>query len=351
MASGSPDRPADQQRLAASPVGYLRIYEPLAAYPPAEREWWERYVAAGRAPTRLDGPARERRSALQHAIAPSLDVGGGEQAFVQRVDGLLLVCPWRTQVRVWQAAQEFRSGLPGRVAAAFLPPLVADSAQVKLDDLSLSHPDLKTHIRSATWVIPLAWFVSFDPSERLLVVDSSQGGAGAGSARSLTYSTGMSAARRRVARALGVLRRTLPDAPSVEGLETLGRWLEDFHPHSRLELDYGGIVDVLSDEELREETSVADVAESLAALQRGDGPAAGEAYERLLTRWRVLAVARAEQLAGHRPLSRLNERLGPRGVDAVLTPCRHRGLRRFGKSSGGDCPISCVKPSRERYSL
>ena len=98
------------------------------------------------------------------------------------------------------------------------------------------------------------------------------------------------AARRRVARALGVLRRTLPDAPSVEGLENLGRWLEDFHPHSRVELDYGGIVEVLSDEQVRAETSVADVAESLAALQRGDGAAAGEAYERLLSRWRVLQL-------------------------------------------------------------
>ena len=268
MASGSPERPADRRRLAASPAGYLRVYEPLAAFSQPEREWWERYEA------------------LQKAIAPSLEVGGVEQAFVQRVDGLLLVCPWRTQVRVWQAAQEFRSGLPDRVANAFLPPPIADAGQAQLDDLLVGHPDLKTNIRSTVWVIPLAWFVPFEPSERLLVLDNSPDGG----ARSLTYATGMSAARRRVARALGVLRRTLPEAPSVEGLENLGRWLEDFHPHSRVELDYGGIVDVLSDDQVRAETSVADVAESLAALQRGDGTAAGEAYERLLTRWRVLQL-------------------------------------------------------------
>ena len=286
MASGSPERPADRRRLAASPAGYLRVYEPLAAFSQPEREWWERYAADGRAPSRSEGPPLERYEALQKAIAPSLDVGGVEQAFVQRVDGLLLVCPWRTQVRVWQAAQEFRSGLPDRVANAFLPPQIAEAGQAQLDDLLVGHPDLKTNIRSTVWVIPLAWFVPFDPSERLLMLDNSPDGG----ARSLTYATGMSAARRRVARALGVLRRTLPDAPSVEGLENLGRWLEDFHPHSRVELDYGGIVDVLSDEQVRAETSVADVAESLAALQRGDGTAAGEAYERLLTRWRVLQL-------------------------------------------------------------
>ena len=285
MASGSPEMPAGRHRLAASPAGYLRVYEPVAAFPPAEREWWERYAAAGKAPGRAEGPAVERRSALQRSVPPTLDVGGPEQAFVQRVDGLLLVCPWRTQIRVWQAAQEFRSGLPGRVANAFLPAGVADRAQQQLDDLVLSHPDVRTNIRSAAWVIPLAWFVAFDPSERVLVLDASATGQ-----RSLTYSTGMSAARRRVARALGVLRRTLPEAPSVAGLESLGRWLEDFHPHSRVELDYGGIVEVLSDEEARSEMSVADVGESLAALQRGDGPAAGEAYERLLGRWRVLQL-------------------------------------------------------------
>ena len=113
-------------------------------------------------------------------------------------------------------------------------------------------------------------------------------GRGRAVERTLTYATPMAQARRRVARALSVLRRTLPNAPSVAGLEDVGRWLEEFHPHSRVELDYGGLVDLLGDEELRSETSVADIAEALAGLAEGDGEKAMGAYERLMARLRRL---------------------------------------------------------------
>jgi hypothetical protein len=98
----------------------------------------------------------------------------------------------------------------------------------------------------------------------------------------------MSGARRRTARALATLRRALPDAPTVAGLEQLGRWLEEFHPHSRVELDYGGLVELLTDDELRADGSVADIAEAIVALGEGRGTDAGAAYERVITRWRPL---------------------------------------------------------------
>ena len=98
----------------------------------------------------------------------------------------------------------------------------------------------------------------------------------------------MSAARRRTARALATLRRALPEAPTVAGLEQLGRWLEEFHPHSRVELDYGGLVELLDDDALRDDSSVADLATALAALTDGRGSDAMEAYEGVLARWRPM---------------------------------------------------------------
>jgi hypothetical protein len=80
----------------------------------------------------------------------------------------------------------------------------------------------------------------------------------------------------------------LPEAPTVAGLEQLGRWLEEFHPHSRVELDYGGLVDLLDDEALREDSSVADIAAALSALTENRGEEATVAYERVLARWRPL---------------------------------------------------------------
>lgn len=263
-----------------SPLASLRVYEPLAAFPPSERTRWERYAASGSSPGRLDGARRERALSLAAVVAPTLDVAA-EQAFLMTVDGLLLVCPWQTQVRVWEAAREFREGMHERVADAFLPRALADHAEAELERWRAARPDLHTHVRVSPWHVPVSWFVAFDAGERVLVVGDTD-------ARSLTYATAMSAGRRRVGRALSVLRRTIPDAPTVAGLEDLGRWLEEFHPHSRVELDYGGLADLVDDDWLRADTSVADIAASVSALGDGDGQRAFAGYERVVERWRPL---------------------------------------------------------------
>ena len=98
----------------------------------------------------------------------------------------------------------------------------------------------------------------------------------------------MSRARRRTARALAVLRRTVEDGDVAAGLEDLGRWLEEFHPRSLVELDYGGLVHLLDDTELAEDESARDVATALAALADGDATSATEAYARVTGRMKAL---------------------------------------------------------------
>jgi DNA-binding GntR family transcriptional regulator len=83
-----------------------------------------------------------------------------------------------------------------------------------------------------------------------------------------------------------VLRRAFDDGSVVLAVESTGRWLEEFHPRSVVELDYAGLVDLRSDEQLRDDDSAGDIAEALAALAAGDSDAAGEAYDRVLERWR-----------------------------------------------------------------
>jgi hypothetical protein len=139
---------------------------------------------------------------------------------------------------------------------------------------------LRPHVLSETWQVPPWWFVAFEPGERVLVITPD--------ARSLRYRTAMSRARRRLARALDTLRRTV-DGAVVERVEELGRWLEEFHPHAVLELDYGGLVELWDDSELRGDVSVADVQEALIGLAEGDPEVARAAYQRLSERWRSLA--------------------------------------------------------------
>ncbi len=299
--------------MRASPVAALRIYEPLAAFPLDERPGWERYARSGFAASRAESTRREREITMAAAVRRRLDpvpsgaatssgstpehgqehgqadIGpggagtGADQALTQRVDGLLYVCPWRLQLRIWLAAQEFRAGLPRLLADAFIPAAAAAQAESALEHRRLHGAELKVPVRCSSWTIPVPWLYVFDPAERTLMI-----GRGPAGERSLLYATAMAQARRRVARALSVLRRTLPDALSIAGLEDVGRWLEEFHPHSLVELDYGGLVTLLSDAELRAETSVADIAEALAGLADGEHDNAKDVYARLMRRLRRL---------------------------------------------------------------
>jgi hypothetical protein len=266
---------------SGSPAAYLRVFEPLVAFSEEQREAFQRLRTeqAGRLTDRRVAEQSERDAAVTAAIRASLDLPDGSVLFEQ-VDGLTYACPLQSRLRALVAVGEFRDGLARQIADAFLPAALADEAESELDQLRRKNPDLKMHVVSCTYLVPLPWFVAFDPSDRVLVTGNGP--------RSLRYVTAMSGARRRVARALSVLRRQLPEAPTVAGLEQLGRWLEEFHPHSRVELDYGGLVDLLDDEELRRDSSVADLAGSLAALTDGRGEEAMAGYERVLARWRPL---------------------------------------------------------------
>jgi len=283
-------------------IGYaahLRVYEPLGAFGEDERRRWTSYVDAG-PPSRSVLMALEHETALAAACAvpPRLDVGAADHAYVRHLDGLTYVCPWRLQVRAWEALEDFRSLLPDELTEAFLPPATLLAAELEHEAWAADNPDASAGIQSSTWSIPLPWFALFEPEERRLVLGERRS-AGAqtpgmlaqtGLDRALVYLTAMSRARRRAARALHVVRRVFDDGPAVEALDELGRWLEEFHPHALVELDYGGLVHLMDDETLSADDSVGDIAAALDDLGRGDTAAAGARYEQVVGRWRVIAA-------------------------------------------------------------
>jgi hypothetical protein len=280
-------------------AAHLRIYQPLAAFGEPDRGRWSSYVDSGDAPSRPVLMAREHSLGLAAALAvpPRLSVAVGDHAYVRHLDGLSYVCPWRLQERTWEALAEFRSRVPDELSEAFIPGATAEDAEMAYDSWIASHPDEPIGIVTSTWQVPISWFVLFENEERRLVLGERRAAAQqaigrtqTGLDRALVYLTAMSRARRRSAKARGVVRRMLGDGPALESLEETGRWLELFHPHSLVELDYGGLVHLLDDEALSADTSVADVADALEALARGDGDTAGDLYERVATRWRQLGA-------------------------------------------------------------
>lgn len=275
-------------------AAFLRVYEPLAAFDGPARRRWEAYVAAGRAVAPAEGVARERAAALR-AVAgrpPQVVPAVEDHAFVTEVDGVTLVCPWRTRLRALEAVEEFTADLPPEVVRAFLPLEAVRAAEDELEQERADRPAERTAQLTSAWHVPLRWFVLVDAEERQVRLGASGGGGGTSvdrlAGRGLVYRTAMSRARRRTARALAVLRRTVEDGEVAAGLEDLGRWLEEFHPRSLVELDYGGLVHLLDDTALAEDESARDVATALSALGEGDAATATEAYARVTGRMKAL---------------------------------------------------------------
>ncbi|MEU2066980.1 hypothetical protein [Streptomyces anulatus] len=263
-------------------TSYLRVYEPLAAFAEPERSHWARYARREDLPTAQD---ELRRSLADLASTPPVGVPVHESgdAFVAELDGVVCVCPWRTRLRGWLALEELGGMFPANVLDAVLPAVVRGQAAADHERWQRLHPDARPWIRTTVWQVPVRWFVLFRDEEREYAAAD---GEGAGPV--LRYRTPMVEARRRLARALRTLRENAPEGPLTGGLVDVGRWLEEFHPRSLVELDYGGLVHALPAERLAGDRSAADVAEGLAALRDGDSEGAGAAYARLAERWRAV---------------------------------------------------------------
>ncbi len=216
---------------------YLRVYEPLAAFPEPERSHWERYARRPDRPSYQD----ELRRSLADLLPPPVPVPVHESAdaFVTLVDEALCVCPWRTRLRGWQALEDLAEELPAAVLDAVLPRVVRDQAARDYERWRERNPDARPWIRTATWQVPLNWFVLVSDEERRYEKGSGE------VPPMLRYRTPMVQARRRTARALRTLKETIDEGPLIDGLVDVGRWLEEFHPRSLVELDYGGLVHVL----------------------------------------------------------------------------------------------------------
>jgi hypothetical protein len=267
------------------PSAALRVYQPLDAFDQDEEDHWRRYVIEDRAPSHREGPERERRLALL-ALArgrlPGLDGSGSTDpgdAYVRYVGDLPHVCPWYLPLRSAEMAREVQRELPTLLVEALLPRAVTDMTGTSLSEWRAAHPRARPTILTAPWVVPVHWFVLFEPTERLL-----------GPGRDVVFLTEMSRARRRAERALSVLHRTMPEGPATATVGNLARWLEDFHPRALVELDYSGLASRMSEKDLLSDTSVEDIATGLTALGAGDGQAAMAAYERVVDRWRSLRL-------------------------------------------------------------
>ena len=287
-------------------AAYLRVYEPLSAFPRPDAQRWAAYAAAPGRPRRAGALAAEHAAALRRLISvPPVMVPERESgdAYVRWVEGAAYICPWQTRLRSWLGLSRLKTVDP-RLWSVTRRVGVVDAAAAGFARGQGEAASLRVHIQARTWSVPPAWFVPFASDERWLVLgaasDPGDGGrATATPTRTLVYATAMAQARTRVRQALDAFRRTgapeavLADAAVprvVAELTQIQCWLEEFHPDALVELDYGGLVHLLDDAALRADQSVAEVSAAISALTGGELEMATAMYWRVTGRWRVLTA-------------------------------------------------------------
>ncbi|WP_328601129.1 hypothetical protein [Actinomadura physcomitrii] len=287
----------------------------MTAFPEPARTLWTAYADSRRRPRRIHALGAEHRDAARRVVSAPPEVAPDREsrdAYVRRVDDTIYVSPWETRLRSWLAFERFRGEHAAALAAAFVPPPQAERVTRQFEQWKRAGRPLRPHILTSTWHVPLDWFVPFARGERCLMLGApstgyaaadgraadapeehaGHGPATAAPARTLIYVTSMGEARRRVAAALPVVRENLGDGSgevfllSAGRLDTLARWLGEFHPRALVELDYGGLVHLLDDRTLQGDESVAEMAVALTGMERGEVELTVAMYKRLLARWR-----------------------------------------------------------------
>lgn len=294
-------------------AAYLRVYEPVSAFHEPDRSRWASYAASATRPRRRDALMAEQAEAMRRAISAPFVVlpeHESEHAYVRRADGTTYICPWQTRLRCLLGYGRMVSSasplLPGTI-----PPddddqaMASGLARLEMDGprgpRGPRDPSARLHILGSIWSVPLAWFVPFAAAERWLSLGPGPGrpsaAATASATRALVYTTPLARARRRIARGLATFRNLPPgfegsvlDPPqAVDDLAEVSRWLEEFHPYSLVELDYGGLVHLVSDDMLCGDQSVAEIRAAIDGAARGECELAMAMYMRAHSRWRAFA--------------------------------------------------------------
>lgn len=287
-------------------VAYLRVYQPLDAFDRAVRDTLRAAVRAGPLEA-VHAGERERELWLraQLAVPPRLlpaeradgsparippDVLVLDPAQVPAAAGVTLgqgplVCPLDVRYRAAAALLGFLATAPPPLRAAALP-MTAESARGRAESVLAGVEPGMVHVLSSTWSVPLPWFALVDPAQRWL--DATPRPA---SQRRVCWRAALPDAQRRASRAHDIVLRNLGEQGPARILADTEDWLEGFDPGSAVELDYGGLVQLIDDEALHADTSAVDVHAAVDALEAGDADEVARRYERLRDFWDEVAIS------------------------------------------------------------
>ncbi|ONI82384.1 hypothetical protein ALI22I_40495 [Saccharothrix sp. ALI-22-I] len=282
-------------------VAYLRVYEPLSALDAPLADQVRKALENG-VLSRADVGARERELWLRSQLARPRRLLPGE-----RSDGsvspdapfdVMTISPAEVPGEVGPGPLVCPLDLRARSAAALVGFLATSTGPLQDEAVSVEPDAIRArasavmaeltggavHVISTTWTVPLPWFALVEPEARRVVLAPKDDPE-----RQVSWRVSMADARARVARAHRVVSSSLGDAGPAKVLQDTGRWLDHFAPDSAVELDYGGLVQLIDDKDLLEDSSATDVNAIVDALEAGDAEEVALRYERLREFWGELA--------------------------------------------------------------
>jgi hypothetical protein len=314
-----PDAPLRLPAAAAS----LRIYEPVEAFPADRRS--ALLAAAHNGEGASSVASAERAAGLRAAAAlpprltDDIDLQGARQRGARAPlagdsetawfllnppgdDGRPRLSPAQLRWRSLIALEDFRRGIPESMLHIFVPDDVHGSAARELAQVEHRAIHTRPHSMVSPWHIPLAWLCVFaardrlqerpgEPAETVDAADADDRGRSSrpmpALAAGLRYRASMSDGRRTLARALGTVRKTQVEWLSASDLEGVGRWLEEFHPRSVIELDYGTLrpSGASAADAVPGDTSVEEMAAAMDELKSGRADSASRIVEGVTSRW------------------------------------------------------------------
>ena len=286
-------------------VAYLRVYEPLSAFDAAligqlrerieknplahsavgerERELW--LSSQLTRPSRLlPGELPDGRPAPNAPLdVLVLDAGDVPASDTATVGPGPLLCPLDLRPRAAAALVGFLS-TTGSVLRKAMFPQTDEELRGHANSVMGDAAQGAVHMVSSTWTIPLPWFALVDPAARQLVEGTDD------KPQESFWLGAMADVRRRTARAHAVTKEALGEEGPTLVLRDTGRWLERFHPHSAVELDYGGIAALLPFAELEADSSAEDVHALVDAMEAGNPDEIASRYDKLREFWSRMAA-------------------------------------------------------------
>jgi len=260
-------------------VASLRVYEPTDSFETKDQLRWSKI--SNTTTSLVD----EQNISLSRMITGDLSTFKSDRVHLLEINGKRYIAPWSTSARCWAALDDFKSSLPTSLIPFFIPQKLEESIKLSGEIIE----DKVSHIITSTWSIPPRWFALFSPEDRLR--GSNQDGV-----FTILRTTISNAKQRAIFTHQSVLD-AFGIGPIESEISDLIKWLEIFNARSIVELDYGGLANYLNnllisngEAGLDADTSVEDVASSIAGLASGDGVLASRGYERLVSRWRKVAA-------------------------------------------------------------